>query len=268
MPAIQRIRGLADRTACQSQMRQIVTAAHVFHHDHGTLPPTTRGSDLVNSRLSWMVHLLPYIEQRPAYFTALQDLETLPDFRELTQHRGHQTVMKLYVCPGDPRLAVVLADSYGDLGSFTSYIACVGLRAGPSPRLVRGAIGRRLEEITDGVSYTILIGERPPPASLIAGWWYPNIQFWLQPRRGPNNEFIFGVTPYHDPTPDCAVTPHVFGPGRLLNPCDRFHYWSLHGGGANFAFADGSVRFFAYSAGSDLIRAMLTINGGEQVTLD
>jgi prepilin-type processing-associated H-X9-DG protein len=54
--------------------------------------------------------------------------------------------------------------------------------------------------------------------------------------------------------------------GRIDNPCDRFHYWSLHPGGANFIFADGSVRFLAYTA-DPILGALATRAGGEVVTV-
>lgn len=42
-----------------------------------------------------------------------------------------------------------------------------------------------------------------------------------------------------------------------------FQYWSLHGGGgANFAFADGSVHFLSYSA-VEILPALATRSGGE-----
>ena len=44
--------------------------------------------------------------------------------------------------------------------------------------------------------------------------------------------------------------------------CAPFQYWSLHSGGANFAFADGSVRFLTYSADA-VLPALATRAGGE-----
>jgi prepilin-type processing-associated H-X9-DG protein len=46
----------------------------------------------------------------------------------------------------------------------------------------------------------------------------------------------------------------------------RLHFWSLHPGGAHFLFADGSVRFLAYSADSSL-PALATRAGGESAAL-
>ena len=44
-------------------------------------------------------------------------------------------------------------------------------------------------------------------------------------------------------------------------------FWSLHPGGANFAFADGSVKFLRYSA-ADILPALATRAGGEAVPSD
>jgi prepilin-type processing-associated H-X9-DG protein len=43
-----------------------------------------------------------------------------------------------------------------------------------------------------------------------------------------------------------------------------FHFWSPLSGGANFAFADGSVRFLRYAADS-IMPALATRAGGETV---
>ena len=48
--------------------------------------------------------------------------------------------------------------------------------------------------------------------------------------------------------------------------CLRFHFWSVHPGGAHFAFADGSVRFLKYSA-DEIMPALATRAGGEAVTV-
>jgi prepilin-type processing-associated H-X9-DG protein len=57
----------------------------------------------------------------------------------------------------------------------------------------------------------------------------------------------------------------LFSPGNLSQRCDTNHWWSLHSGGGNFALADGSVRFFQYSAGAVIIPQMSTRAGGEVV---
>ena len=65
----------------------------------------------------------------------------------------------------------------------------------------------------------------------------------------------------------CFISgPFVFGAGSLQEPCSVFHYWSLHSGGANFAFCDGSVHFLSYSA-SSILPALATRAGREVVEL-
>ena len=54
-----------------------------------------------------------------------------------------------------------------------------------------------------------------------------------------------------------------FGPGDLNNPCDQWHYFSLHADGANFCMGDASVRFLAYHTSPMVQRALATRAGGE-----
>lgn len=63
---------------------------------------------------------------------------------------------------------------------------------------------------------------------------------------------------------DPCTGPFRFGPGRTANPCDRYHFWSLHPGGAHFLFADGSVHFLPYAAASVMV-PLATRAGGEVV---
>jgi prepilin-type processing-associated H-X9-DG protein len=65
--------------------------------------------------------------------------------------------------------------------------------------------------------------------------------------------------------PSCYhLLPESFRPG-IGNYCDAHHFWSQHPGGANWIFADGSVRFLSY-VNARVLPALATRAGGEVVS--
>ncbi|HMP03629.1 MAG TPA: DUF1559 domain-containing protein [Gemmatales bacterium] len=267
IPAIQRVRAAADRTACQNQLRQLGQALHLYHHDYGALPPQGQRNP-EGFRLSWMVFLLPYIEQKSLHDRAVLDCRNDPRALNVFGHQGMKTVVRLYVCPSDSRLLAARTDEWGTTAAFTSYIGAAG-GISQAMRTYQGAFSPSVSfaEVHDGLSNTLCLGERPPPDSGQGGWWYPNLHYSTIGHRGPNGHLWIGlVIPYFPFDPQCGLTWRALGPGRTSNPCDRFHFWSLHGGGSNFLFVDGSVRFLSYSA-DPILPALISINGGEPVTV-
>jgi prepilin-type processing-associated H-X9-DG protein len=125
----------------------------------------------------------------------------------------------------------------------------------------------RIEHIPDGSSNTLLVGERPPSPELIYGWWYAG--------DGIEGNGVFDVvlgtreinpTQPHPQYVHCGRGPFPFRPGRIDDFCSIFQFWSLHPGGANFLFGDGSVRFIHYNADS-IMPALATRAGGETIVL-
>jgi len=118
-------------------------------------------------------------------------------------------------------------------------------------------------DISDGTSNTLLAGERPPSPDFFYGWWYSA----SSPVTGGAH---FGVNSkryaYDSSFSNCAPGPYAYVSGNVDNICDVFHFWSLHHGGANFALADGSVRFLSYSAAA-IMPALATRAGGEVVAI-
>jgi len=124
------------------------------------------------------------------------------------------------------------------------------------------ARGVRAKQITDGMSNTVIVGERPPSHDLYWGWWHgSDFDSML---AIPNRETSVLVSATGGPCP----SPSYFQPDDTLNPCAAMHYWSLHPGGGNWLVADGSVRFLTYTAGTTMLPLMASIDGGEVVAGD
>jgi prepilin-type N-terminal cleavage/methylation domain-containing protein/prepilin-type processing-associated H-X9-DG protein len=228
--------------------------------------------------------------------------------------RGLSTVVPTYTCPADSR-SLIAAQSMGYTIVFTSYLGIsgvshrgghtfsgntgpgvptlndeidptTGLRTGMNGILIpkqnttgQIGLGVHMADVTDGLSNTMMVGERPPSIDLEFGWMFAgygnmgdgdgDIVMGISER----NEAGYGRDPQRQPCShgnrDPRVTPpttdyaYQLSPGDLMNQCDQFHYWSLHSGGANFCMGDGSCRFLSYTTSPIIQRAMATRNGGE-----
>jgi prepilin-type N-terminal cleavage/methylation domain-containing protein len=63
LPAVQKIREAANRMKCANNLKQIGLAIHNFHDVNGSLPP----SRIADQYATWMVMLLPFLEQDNLY---------------------------------------------------------------------------------------------------------------------------------------------------------------------------------------------------------
>ena len=63
----------------------------------------------------------------------------------------------------------------------------------------------------------------------------------------------------------CPDGPYGYGPGKVENPCDQFHFWSLHAGGSNFVSADGSVQFLKESTDLTTLERLAAMADGQVV---
>jgi prepilin-type N-terminal cleavage/methylation domain-containing protein/prepilin-type processing-associated H-X9-DG protein len=79
LPAIQKIREAANRMKCTNNLKQFGLACHAYHDAQSFFPPGGRiiptdwsandgtGPDWNGDKGSWLVYILPYIEQDPLY---------------------------------------------------------------------------------------------------------------------------------------------------------------------------------------------------------
>jgi prepilin-type processing-associated H-X9-DG protein len=108
-----------------------------------------------------------------------------------------------------------------------------------------------------------LFGERPPSPLNDYGWWYAGV--------GTGDgalDHTLGLAETHlNQYGNCRQQASKFQVGNIREECDAAHFWSLHGGGAHFARADGSVAFYSYS-GADILAPLSTRDEGVTVPRD
>lgn len=265
MSAVQSVRAAAARLACGNSLRQVNLAFQHYHEQHSRFPAAYEKVNLGRprpSQLTWPVMLLPYVEQENLYSRTLAAYRTSVWPTNNPPHVGLVTVVKVYTCAADGRLSAPITDDKGYTAAYGSYMGVAGgTRADGA---LQSGTGGRLAEVTDGSSHTLLLGERPPNGRLLSGNWYtiavpPDPAVLSDPNFAGSGISYLPV--YFEGGGRCKG-PMRFGPGRVENPCDAGHFWSLHPGGGNFAFCDGSVRFFRYEA-SSILPALATRAGGE-----
>jgi len=109
LPAVQKVRAAADRIRCQNHLKQIGIGLHAHHDSLDRLPPGTSqdqppfGPGASNWGASWMVYLLPYIEQAGLYSNLVIGGGTGygngTNGAIFSPAAGREVVIKLYRCP-------------------------------------------------------------------------------------------------------------------------------------------------------------------------
>ncbi|HEV3168567.1 MAG TPA: DUF1559 domain-containing protein [Isosphaeraceae bacterium] len=256
LPAVQAAREAARRAQCTNNLKQLALAAHNYINVNNTLPQGTGavpdpvdGSLLPSNNL--FIAILPFLEQ-PALFNAFNF--SLPTYR-----RDNYTISAVGVgtlwCPSDatvsqPKIAPDMDDGPGTM-YYTSYAGCTGTWYHPSFDPVRqaqiyglywiqSAVG--LQSITDGTSQTIIYGERAHAllsCSAPDGGVPPCID-WHWWTSGGYGDIMFSTL--YPVNPQRRVGDTNAGGGTVSTAFIQAAS-SLHPGGANFAMADGSVRF-------------------------
>jgi prepilin-type N-terminal cleavage/methylation domain-containing protein/prepilin-type processing-associated H-X9-DG protein len=269
LPAVQKIRAAAALAKCQNNLKQISLAIHLYHDAKGTLPTglSFKADQQRFPFLGWPARILPFVDQSQLWDQAAaayaSDPTPLQFYGYTPQYPIMKTVIPIFDCPADPRSQDVNPNG-GIPVAFTSYLGVAGQNDRTRDGLFYRDSNLRIADILDGTSCTLLVGERPPSRDLNFGWWY---RAWGQNQDG-SCDMLLGVRELNllGNRYNCPPGPYQFGSGQIDNQCDMFHFWSLHSGGANFAYADGSVRFLAYSA-DPIMPALATRAGGEAVVV-
>ncbi len=274
LPAVQKVRAAAARAGCVNHLRQAAVALHHAHDVAGRLPAgmVPPGRRSATPYLSWRGLLLPYLDQHPlwdATQTAFRR-DRFP-FHPDRPHQPMAVPLAVLGCPADGRLRTAWqVDRGGPRNTYevalSSYLGVAGTESGRRDGVLYTGSRVRLTDVGDGTSSTVLVGERPPAGWLQFGWWYVG----AGPDGGGALDAVLGTRERNGFVPGvdgCPPGPFEFRPSDLRDRCGDLHFWSLHPGGANFAFCDGSVRFLPYSADA-VLPALATRAGGEVAAPD
>jgi prepilin-type N-terminal cleavage/methylation domain-containing protein len=261
---VQSARLSAQRMQCCNNLHQLGIALHFYHDNYNALPAgiTTKNGPDSMPFLSWHARLLPFLDQEGLWAKARSAYVQTPKFTRNPPHIGN-IVLPEFVCPSDFRTDGP-SNFFPGQPAFTSYLGVEGTDQYKQDGLFFMDSHVRFGQITDGLSNTLMVGERPPSADERLGWWYAGVG-----QKGTGSgDSVLGVLEYCDGqwSGQCPHGPYSFGPGNFDNQCDAFHFWSPHGYGSHFLFADGSTHFLTYSA-APLMPALATRSGGEAVTV-
>jgi prepilin-type N-terminal cleavage/methylation domain-containing protein len=309
MPAIQKIRESANRMVCQSNLRQIGIALHGYHTTKGVFPPgytdlntdpsSTPDNDL-GPGWGWCSYLLPYVEQ-----------DNLCEQIDFSQGVGLgsnaapcQTRIPIFQCPSDPVQQNFNIWTFHGSWQMTSivvahgnYVGCNGWEEcfdnaggnaqgggsdGLSGPLGQAGVGlfyrnsrTRIESVLDGMSNTIIVGERcgsHSPTTWTGAVTGGRCPAWMATQPP--------TLPYTAP-PGAAYDNADFNEALVLAHGNQTHlpssdfpiydpdtFYSAHSPrGANFLFGDCSVHFLPSNIDPVLYQGLVTIAGGEAVSI-
>jgi prepilin-type N-terminal cleavage/methylation domain-containing protein/prepilin-type processing-associated H-X9-DG protein len=287
LPAVQKVREAAARMQCYNNLKQIGLALHNYNDTYGSLP-SGHVELLVAGKFQyfggWSISILPFLEQEPLWKRYLDNPVPNQDPRN---EAFRQTYLAVYNCPADPRYKQILLpetiapDGGGNPGyhyMVGSYKAMTGIgnanttnthggfwnevqdaiKAHPSGMGAFHGDGysglgpTRLNDVKDGLSNTIFIGERHTKTHFTRGpFWADTFNLYS---KGASWPFSAAMIPDYDL---CA---------RKINAnyC-KYGWGSMHNGGISFLFGDGHVRSLPESIDLGIFMALSTIAGGENL---
>lgn len=229
LPALQQVREAARRAACRHNLRQIGLALQQYEVAHGVLPPgSLNETGPIRTAPSgyhhgWYTMLLPFLDAGPLYLN-LDPTAGLYDDRNAAVRR---TELPILYCPSDPGPRFSIRDD--DIAAaLTNYAGSHHPSPAPIDVTNHGVLFLnsrvRYEDIPDGSSHTIFVGEFVRDANDL-GWASGTFASLRN-----SGWAIAGSQP----------ATAIAGEDLSLDACG---FGSHHAGGGHFCFGDGSVRF-------------------------
>ena len=276
-PAVQAVRSSARQTSCLNNLRNIAIAAHNFESTNQSFPKADDGEGA-----SLFVELTPFLDQQYLYERSVEDLDTAGGEERSDRLRELSNIpFETLFCPATTEQ--VYEANVVDQGKFTTHYYAV---AGPTdtaessdgsrvytykeldPEPAGGPVSlnglfspdkngqfkyaRGIRDIRDGASNTIIFGEIAKSAQVDTS---------ITDRGG----WAFGAT-YETsgdkPVKEIYVAKSISDNINRTTKTDvnELSFGSVHNGGANFAFGDGSVRFIRDRIKLDVLKTIASID--------
>jgi prepilin-type N-terminal cleavage/methylation domain-containing protein/prepilin-type processing-associated H-X9-DG protein len=259
LPAVQAAREAARRAQCTNNLKQLGLGTHNYLSINSTFP--------IGCPIQWDPYFGVYFESQSVFVSMLGQLEQQPLYNAVNfsiniQNAVNQSIyltgLSTLWCPSDGTISRSFnIGSYEGLPNwtarFSSYAGCSGtfwpeiefywnLMSANDPNITSRAnalvgmftfnIAQPISTVTDGTSNTIMFSERangklPAAAINCYCWWGDALSTdTIFTTLYPINPFnkVPVVAEEYSSSWDCSAS-------------------SFHPGGANFGFADGSVRF-------------------------
>lgn len=258
LPAQRDVRAAARRSQCKVNLKQIGLAIHNYHETYQVLPAGWTSGDY----FAWSSRILPNLDQAPLYSALDFGREWMAD------PKTPQTQLPVFRCPSDLGKAHVEAPVLRVPVARSNYIGVSG--ATPiSSNPVRvsetfGAFGedsyRRFHDFKDGLSVSILVGERIAPGRNAKNPGGDAI--WIGARdenTAQGQALVIGDCAPDDPPNWKLASEQAIAGGNLTG------FSSEHTGGTQFLIADGSARFVSERIDPKIYGRLATIDDGAAV---